>query len=106
LAARLFLAFGLVILAAAVAKVVALLGMLHWIEAFVTFVLTKIIYDIISVFNPQGRKYLFFEDYLRETLLYIAVAGISVAGAAAVEIYMGGAVWLPLLAAGLVFVWR
>lgn len=78
-----------------------------WLHAFLVFVAVKILFDIFTaLFKISKKKYIFFEDYLRETLLFFAVAAICVLAVAAVQQYMHGVIWLPLLAAAIVMIWR
>lgn len=106
-AAAVLLFAGLVVLAAAVSRLLALINLPSWLHAFLVFAATKILADIIAaIFKAQEKKYLFFEDYLREILLFFAVAAICVLGIAAVQHYMQGRIWLPLPAAAIITIWR
>ncbi|GEM_PF-1625024 len=98
---------GLLILAAAVSRLLALIIMAPWLHAFLVFAITKILADVLAaIFRRKEKKYLFFEDYLREILLFFAVAAICVLGIAAVQHYLLGAIWLPLPAAAIIMIWR
>lgn len=106
LAGKITFFIGLIVLAYLVSKVTALVSLPAWVAAFLIFAGTKLLYDLIFALFGKGRKFLFFEDYLREILVFFVVAAICVAGFTVAETYLGGKVWIPLLAAGLVFIWR
>lgn len=106
LAAKITIFLGLVILALAVTKLVAYFNFPPWAEIFIVFLTTKFLYDIVFALTSKDKKYLFFEDYFRATLVFIVVTAVCVAGITAVEMYIGGETWIPLLAAGYIFVWR
>ena len=98
---------GLLILAAGLSNVLVLLKMNHWVHVFFVFALTKVIADvIIAVFKLKESKYIFFEDYFKEVLLFFAVAAICVLSIALVQHYMLGKVWSPLPAAATVMIWQ
>lgn len=98
---------GLLALAAVTSWLVSLLNLHPWLHAFLVFASTKILADIIaSLFKIRKKKYTFFEDYLREIILFFAVAVICVLAVAAVQQYLQGVIWLPLLAAAIVTIWR
>lgn len=106
IAAKTTFFIGLVILALTVTRLVACLNFPSWAEIFIVFLTTKVLYDIVFALLSKDKKYLFFEDYFRETLVFIVVTAICVAGITVVEMYIGGKIWVPLLAAGYIFVWR
>lgn len=105
-AGKLMFFIGLIVLAYLVSNMTALISLPAWVAAFLIFAGTKLLYDLVFAVFGKVRKFLFFEDYLRETLVFLVVAAICVAGFTVAEIYLGGKVWIPLLAAGLVFIWR
>lgn len=106
-AAAVLLFAGLLVLAAAVSRLLALIHMAPWLHAFLVFAATKILADILAaIFRSKEKKYLFFEDYLREILLFFAVAAICVLGIEAVQHYLQGRIWLPLPAAAIIMIWR
>lgn len=96
----------LVLIAYGISRLTALITLPMWAEALLVFIGTKVLYDLGFAVFSSVKRFLFFEDYLREMLIFLAVAGVCAAGLTAVKIYMGGEIWLPILAAGLVFVWR
>jgi hypothetical protein len=98
---------GLLALAAVTSWLLGLLNLHPWLNAFLVFAATKILADIIAFLFKIGKnKYIFFEDYVREIILFFAVAVICVLAVAAVQQYFGGVIWLPLLAAAIVTIWR
>lgn len=98
--------FGLLILAAAVSYLLALLNMNPWLHSFLVFAVTKILADIIRLLLGQRvSKYVFFEDYLRETFVFLAVSAVCVLGIALVHHYLLGKIWLPLPVAAIVAIW-
>lgn len=98
---------GLLIVSAIVSKLLALVLMIQWLHAFLVFAGTKILYDIFgAIVMRKEKKYVFFEDYLREILLYFAVSAVCVLSIAAVQHYLQGNVWLPMLVAAVIMIWR
>lgn len=76
-----------------------------WLRCLLVFVLTKLLADVASAVMRE-KRFVFFEDYLRELLLFSGVAALCVLGVAAVQYYLHGKIWFPLLAAAAVMVWR
>ena len=103
---RIFFFASVLVLAEFIARLMNSFGLPSWLELSFLLIGTKIVVDIVSAIVKADKRFLYFEDYLRETLVYVVVAAIGVAGVVAVEYYFGGAVWEPLLAAGLVYVWQ
>lgn len=97
---------GILLLAIAVSAGFALTNFPAWAQAALVFVGTKIASDFIVALYRKERRFLYFEDYLREVLMFMIVAALGIVGFMAVERYMGGVVWVPLLAAALVLIWR
>ncbi len=97
---------GLLVLAIAIAELVALTKYPAWAQAGLIFTGTKILGDAAVVIFSRERKYLYFEDYLRELLIFMVVAFLGILGLVSIEHYLGGSVWVPLLAAALAFIWR
>jgi len=96
----------LLVLAFILAELAGLTGLPWWAQAAIVFLGTKTLSDLGSSLFRRERKYLYFEDYIREITMFMAVAVIAILGVTAVESYIGGVVWTPLLAAALVIVWR
>lgn len=102
-----FIYFAAILVAAIVlTKMLDLLEVPPWVRLFIVFIGTKIVLDMGVALFKSNKRFLYFEDYLRETFVYAVVAAVAVAGVMAVEYYFGGAIWNPLLAAGLVYVWQ
>lgn len=97
---------GLLAIAQFIASLLMETGLPQWAVLFILFVSTKLFFDILVYIFSGQKKFLYLEDYLREMSIYLIVAAISVAGVTAVEFYFHGQIWQPLLAAGLVYVWR
>lgn len=97
---------GLLLLAIVIAEVVALTNFPTWAQAGLTFAGTKILRDVAAMILCRERKHLYFEDYLGEMFIFMVVAFIGILGVVSIEQYLGGTVWIPLLAAALSFVWR
>ena len=98
---------GLLILAAIVSKLLALAPMIYWLHAFLVFAGTKILFDIFqAIVMRKEKKYVFFEDYLREVMLFFAVSAVCIICITAVQHYFHGEVWMPMLAAAVIMIWR
>ena len=97
---------GFLILAVSIAEVVALVQVPPWFRAGLIFAGTKILADVIIAVFRRERKYLYFEDYLREIFLFAIVAALGILGVTDIEEYWGGVVWIPLLAAAQSLIWR
>jgi len=98
---------GLLVLAAIMSKLLALVPMIQWLHAFLVFAVTKILFDIFTaIVAREEKQYVFFEDYLREIVLFFAVSAVCVLSIAAVQHYMQGTVWLPMLVAAVIMIWR
>lgn len=97
---------GFLILAVFAAQLAALVKVPSWGQAGLVFAGTKILGDVIIAVFRRKRKYLYFEDYVREILLFMIVAALGILGVVAIENYLGGTVWIPLLAAALALIWR
>ncbi|HPZ22960.1 MAG TPA: hypothetical protein PKV05_08075 [Bacillota bacterium] len=98
---------GMLALAALMSWLFRHLHLHPWLHAFLVFVSPKIFADIFAaLFRINKKRYIFFEDYLRELILFFAVAAVCVLAVAAVQQYLHGIVWLPLLAAAIAMIWR
>lgn len=98
---------GVLAVAALVWRLLLSLGLDPWLRAFLVFALSKVLVDgIAALIKRKERNYVFFEDYLRETLLFLAVAAVCVLVMAVVENYLQGTVWPPVPAAVAILVWR
>ncbi|HOB34770.1 MAG: hypothetical protein GX090_03190 [Firmicutes bacterium] len=76
-----------------------------WVKAGLVFAGTKVGADMAVALYRRKGKHLYFEDYLLELFLFMLAATVGILGVAAANIYLGGAVWVPLLAAALVLIW-
>lgn len=98
---------GLIILSAIVSKLLALVSMNQWLHAYLVFACTKIMFDILAaIVMRKEKRYVFFEDYLREIIFFFAVSAVCVFGIAAVQHYLQGTVWLPMLVTAVIIIWR
>lgn len=98
---------GMLTLAALISWLFSYVPLHPWLHAFLVFATPKLLTDILAaLFQGSKKKYIFFEDYLRELLLFFAVVAVCVLAVAAVQQYLHGMVWLPLLAAAIALIWR
>lgn len=98
---------GILAVAVGVSGLLGLIGLAPLLQGFLVIAATKIVVDIaLLLIKGKEPKYLFFEDYLRELFLFLAVAGICVLGVAVISRYVGGKIWFPLLATAAVMIWR
>lgn len=97
----------ILLLAVGVSALLSLFALSPLIHGFIVIAITKILADVATLVLRRGeQKYLFFEDYLRETFLFFAVMAVCVLAISQITRYIGGYVWFPLLAAAGVAIWR
>lgn len=94
-------------LAAGISALLSLFTLTPLLHGFIVIATTKILVDVAAIILRRGeQKYLFFEDYLRETFLFFAVMALCVLAISQITRYIGGQVWFPLLAAAGAVIWR
>jgi len=103
---KIFTLLGLVALATGVGKLVNMVELHRWLQLLLVFLGTKILFDLGFAIFRKRKRYMYFEDYLRETGVYTLVSAICVAGILMISRYIGGVIWDPLPVAILVLIWR
>ena len=96
---------GLVVAAATLSWLFTALALNWYILALLVFLITRVLTDIVAYILAGSRQVFYLDEYIKELLIYTLVALIAVAAVDVARRYIGGEVWLPLLAAAMSLTW-